>query len=99
MSALRENSITGIAGAVRNATTGDNRALLALAASCSMRGDISLRIQREPDFFALNRLDGRDSTVWTLDASDRLAGCIATSFRDVYIDGSPLRTGYVGDLK
>lgn len=86
-------------GLVREATPGDNRDLLALAASCSMRGDISLRIQREPDFFALNRLEGRDSQVWVIDAPDRLAGCIATSFRDAYIDGQPLRTGYVGDLK
>ena len=86
-------------GQVREATIGDNHGLLALSASCSMRGDISLRIQREPDFFALNRLEGGDSRVWVIDAPDRLAGCIATSFRDVYIHGVPMRTGYVGDLK
>jgi hypothetical protein len=100
MSAIANRSAPLTAsGSVREATIGDNRDLLALAASCSMRGDISLRIQREPDFFALNRLEGRDSKVWVLDAPDRLAGCIATSFRDVYIDGAPIRTGYVGDLK
>ncbi len=100
MSALAEKSgVPVFVGQVREATVGDNRDLLALAASCSMRGDISLRIQREPDFFALNRLEGRDSRVWVIDAADRLAGCIATSFRDVYIDGAELRTGYVGDLK
>lgn len=88
-----------LVGAAREATIGDNRGLLALAASCSMRGDISLRIQREPDFFALNRLEGHDSRVWVVDAPDRLAACIATSFRDVYVDGAPMRTGYVGDLK
>lgn len=100
MSALAEKSGVPVSvGRVREATAGDNRGLLALAASCSMRGDISLRIQRDPDFFALNRLEGRDSRVWVVDAPDRLAGCIATSFRDVYIDGAQLRTGYVGDLK
>ena len=100
MNALAETTMFTIPmSGVREATVDDNRALLALAASCSMRGDISLRIQREPDFFALNRLEGSDSRVWVIEAPDRLAGCIATSFRDAYIDGSPMRTGYVGDLK
>lgn len=100
MSALAEESVSRTAiGTVREATAADNRGLLALAASCSMHGDISLRIQREPDFFALNRLEGRDSRVWVIDGPDRLGGCVATSFRDVYIDGVPTRTGYVGDLK
>ena len=31
-----------------------------------MRGDVSLRIQRDPDFFALNRLEGRDSDAMRL---------------------------------
>ncbi|HUQ47694.1 MAG TPA: hypothetical protein VM053_05540 [Gemmatimonadaceae bacterium] len=84
---------------VREATAVDNCELLSLAASCSMRGDISLRIERQPDFFALNRLEGLDSRVWVVDASDRLAGCIATIFRDAYINGQRMRTGYVGDLK
>jgi hypothetical protein len=100
MNALAETAMLPITtGGVREATADDNRALLALAASCSMRGDITLRIQREPDFFALNRLEGSDSRVWVIDAPDRLAGCIATSFRDAYIDGNAMRTGYVGDLK
>lgn len=86
-------------GHVREATANDNRGLLALAASCSMHGDISLRIQREPDFFALNRLEGRDSKVWVVDGPDRIAGCVATSFRNAYIAGRASVTGYVGDLK
>jgi len=84
---------------VREATQDDNRGLLALAASCSMRGDMSLRFQREPDFFALNRLEGREWSVDVIDAEDRLAGCIGSSMRDVHINGVEMRTGYVGDLK
>ena len=100
MSQLAATSVAfGPVGGVRLATAEDNRGLLALAASCSMRGDVSLRIQREPDFFALNRLEGRDSRVWVADAPDCLAGCIATGFRDVYINGAVMRTGYIGDLK
>ncbi|MEO7368582.1 MAG: GNAT family N-acetyltransferase [Gemmatimonadaceae bacterium] len=84
---------------VRQATEADNRGLLALSASCSMRGDISLRFQREPDFFALSRLEGSDWSVDVIDAVDRIAGCVGTSIREVYINGQPTRTGYVGDLK
>lgn len=84
---------------IRQAIQSDNRDLLALAASCSMRGDMTLRFQREPDYFALNRLEGRDWSVDVIDAEDRIAGCVGTSMRDVYINGSPMRTGYVGDLK
>lgn len=97
-SAARTSVTVGTDG-VREATKADNRGLLALAASSSMKGDISLRFQREPDFFALNRLEGQDARVWVIDAQDRLAGCIATSFRKVYINGVATRTGYVGDLK
>ena len=85
----------------RAATPDDNPALLALAAACEMRGDIGLRIDREPDFFALNRLEGDQ---WQLGVMPGLvprsvAGCVAASARRVYIDGAPRLTTYVGDFK
>lgn len=98
-SAVVRLATQGRPGEVRRATDADNRELLALAASCSMRGDISLRFQREPDFFALNRLEGNDWRVDVVDAADGIAGCVGTSMRDVYINGHCTRTGYVGDLK
>ena len=44
---------------VRDATPADNADLIALSAACAMSGDIGLRIDRRPDFFALNRLEGQ----------------------------------------
>ena len=43
---------------IRDAQVSDNEGLIALAAACPMVGDISLRIDRGPRFFALNRLEG-----------------------------------------
>ncbi len=85
----------------RAATSDDNPALLALAAACEMRGDIGLRIDREPDFFALNRLEGDQWQLGVMPglAPRSVAGCVAASARRVYIDGTPRLTTYVGDFK
>ena len=50
---------------VRIATPEDNDALRAVAASCSMDGDMSLRLTREPDFFQLMGI-GLDSPIASL---------------------------------
>ena len=47
-----------IAGAVRDATAADNAGLVELARSCPMRGDITMCVDRAPDFFSLVRLEG-----------------------------------------
>lgn len=85
----------------RDATPDDNPALLTLAAACEMRGDIGLRIDREPDFFALNRLEGDQWQLGVMPGLARrsVAGCVAASARRVYIDGAPRLTTYVGDFK
>ena len=83
---------------IREAVPSDNEGLLALAESCVMAGDVELRIDRRPDFFALNRLEGN----WRLAVAERdgeIAGCICFSERESYVSGFPRATGYVGDLK
>ena len=84
---------------VRVATGADNRGLIALAAACPMRGDVSLRIDRGPDFFALNRLEGERWSVGVVDGERSTVGCVAFSERLVYFNGVPALTGYAGDLK
>ena len=84
-----------------DATTADNPALLELAAACAMRGDVGLRIDRAPDFFALNRLEGEH---WRLGVvrglgQESVAGCVGVSSRMVYLEGEPAQTMYLGDLK
>jgi len=88
---------------VRDAEPGDNTALIALAAQSTMDGDLSLRVDREPDFFALNRLSGDRWRVGVVDCDDAGGsspiGCIAVARRTVFLDGVPGVIAYVGDLK
>lgn len=84
---------------VREARPSDNDGLIALAAACPMVGDLSLRIDRRPDFFALNRLEGDR---WRLAVAERegsIVGCVAWSERRAFLNGREMRTGYAGDLK
>lgn len=86
---------------VRDATRADNDALLDLAAACETRGAIGLRVEREPDFFALTRLEREG---WRVGVANGLtarsvAGCVSISPRHVYLDGSPRLTAYAGDFK
>jgi hypothetical protein len=85
---------------VRDATPADNAALVTLAATCPMEGDITLRIDRAPDFFALNRLEGDTWRVGVaVDVDDRVVGCVAVARRRVWLNGVETISGYVGDLK
>jgi len=84
---------------VREARSTDNDGLIALAAACPMIGDLSLRIDRRPDFLALNRLEGDR---WRLAVAERegsIVGCVAWSERRAFVNGREMRTGYAGDLK
>ena len=84
---------------IRDATTADNDGLVDLAAACAMRGDMSLRIDRRPDFFALNRLEGDRWQVGVAESGGRVAGCVAVSERRAFVNGVEAPTAYVGDLK
>lgn len=84
---------------MRHARPSDNEGLVALAAACPMVGELTLRIDRYPDFFALNRLEGER---WKLAVAERaggVVGCAAFSERRVFVNGREMRTGYAGDLK
>lgn len=86
--------------AVREATAADNDALVALSLACPMEGDIGLCVDRAPDFFALNRLEGDRWRVGVVDGADGApVGCIAVAERTVHVNGAPRRAAYVSDLK
>jgi hypothetical protein len=85
---------------VRLATDEDNSALIELAAACPMEGDLALRIDRAPDFFALNRLEGDRWKVGVVDGPDgHPVGCVATAERRVWLRGRPVTVVYASDLK
>lgn len=85
---------------VRLATPGDNQALIDLTAACPMEGDLALRIDRAPDFLALNRLEGERWRVAVVDAAHHpVIACVATAERRVWLQGNPRTAVYAGDLK
>lgn len=85
--------------AIRRATSADNAQLIELSAACSMAGDLTLRIDRGPDFFALNRLEDERWQVAVCEIGGRVVGCIAVSERRSFVNGQEMQTGYVGDFK
>jgi len=92
-----QHSVTDFA--IRDATSADNQQLIALAAACSMVSDLTIRIDRGPDFFALNRLEGEQWRVGVAERDGMIVGCVAISERLAFVNGRERRTGYVGDLK
>jgi predicted N-acetyltransferase YhbS len=83
---------------IREAGEADNDALLALTRSTPMAGSISLRIDRDPDFFALLRLRG-EGRVFVAVQGREVIGCISAAMRTAYISGVPETVAYVGDMK
>ena len=85
---------------VRLASADDNAGLIALTAACPMDGDLSLCIDRAPDFFALNRLEGDRWKVAVVDGPiGAPVACVATAERRVWLHGRPATIVYAGDLK
>jgi GNAT superfamily N-acetyltransferase len=84
---------------VRDAQPEDNEALVALAAQCPMVGDLSLCVDRRPEFFALSRLSGYPWRVGVIDGDTGPIGCVGVARRAVYLDGRATQLAYIGDLK
>lgn len=85
--------------AVRDAVPADNAALIALTSACPMRGDLTLRMDRGPNFFSLHRLEGERTHLGVVDRDGMIVGCIALSERRTYLNGVETITGYGGDYK
>lgn len=84
----------------RPAKPSDNEALIALSAACPMEGDVGLCVDRSPDFFALNRLEGKDfRLVVTESPEGSLVGCMAGAERIAYLNGAESKVMYISDLK
>jgi predicted N-acetyltransferase YhbS len=83
---------------VREANESDNQGLLALTRATPMAGTISIRIDREPDFFALLRLRG-EAKVFVAVRGNDVIGCISAALRSTYVMGAPETIAYIGDMK
>ena len=71
---------------IRNATPSDNEGLLWLTSMTPMKGKISIRVDRNPNFFRL--LDRRGSSqVLVAEEEGKIVGCISVASAPVHIDG------------
>src|SRR5580704_3318838 len=83
---------------IRQADESDNEGLLTLTRITPMAGAISLRIDRDPDFFALLRLRG-SGKVFVAARGRQIIGCVSVALRTAYISGVPETIAYIGDMK
>ncbi len=82
----------------RIATLEDNQQLIDLTAASGMKGDISLRIDRQPNFFKLLEMRGK-SVVFVAVDEGVIIGCICVSHQEVYVAKQIYPLQYVGDFK
>jgi hypothetical protein len=84
---------------VRQAGPADSEALCRLFAGITMKTDLELSIQRDPDFLALYRMQTETFACWVGGEGGTIEGCGALLARDGYLDGRVARVGYLGDLR
>ena len=82
----------------RLATHDDNQQLLELTAASGMQGEISLRIERKPNFFDLLQLRGKSKVFVALD-QEVIIGSLCVSVQEVYVGGTIYPLHYIGDFK
>jgi N-acetylglutamate synthase-like GNAT family acetyltransferase len=83
---------------IRAAQPNDNAALLSLLRACPMAADISLLLERDPDFFALGRARG-DAQTLVVESDGTIFGCVSTWRRRGWLATTPTDFGYFGDLR
>ncbi|KAB2880139.1 GNAT family N-acetyltransferase [bacterium] len=82
----------------RLATNNDNQQLVELTAASGMIGEISLRIDRKPDFFSLLKMRGQTKVFVALEG-DTIIGFLCVSLQQVYVGEQIFPLHYVGDFK
>ena len=83
---------------IREALSSDNAGLLALTSLTPMRGRISLRIDRNPDFFRLLHKRGY-SKVFIAENNGVIVGCFSASAVETIVNGNREKVFYLADLK
>lgn|GEM_PF-524829 len=97
----RPDLVASAIARLRVATDDDNARILELMADVPMAGSLVLATRREPDFFALYRMQRGRQDLWVFDAEDggALKGMGGFLVRDGFLDGAPTPVGYLGDLR
>ncbi len=94
LSATRSNR-TGFAVA----TAADDADIRRLLRENPMRGNISLSLEREPDYFADAGLPGETKQTIVARHRGRLVCAGSCTFRSRFVNGNPCRVGYLGGLR
>ncbi|MDX1471974.1 MAG: GNAT family N-acetyltransferase [Flavobacteriaceae bacterium] len=82
----------------RLANQTDNAQLLRLTSSAGMPGKMALRIDRDPNFFNLNKLRGPTHVYVAVDKED-IVGCICVSDQQVFVNRKEKAFYYISDFK
>lgn len=90
----------GDPGEVRLGGPADDAALRRLASVSAMSSAVAYTLLREPDFFALSRLQGTDPHVGIIDGDGGDLVAMGTALRARrYLGGVPVNLAYMADLK
>jgi ribosomal protein S18 acetylase RimI-like enzyme len=85
---------------VRWATAADDAALRSLCRRTPMVGPVRYCLEREPDFFALTRLQGSaGGRIAVIDHDNAIVAMILMATQTVWVGGESRQAAYVGDLK
>lgn len=85
---------------IRQAGAADNARLLDFQAQRAMAGQVPLRFDRTPDYFALHRCHADDHRTWLAEnAENVIKGVASLVVRDGYLGGRVEPVAYLGDLR
>src|SRR5258708_3939559 len=85
---------------IRQAVPADSEVLIQLTKQTPMEGNISVRIDRSPDFFALSEARGEAKVFVACNENNNLiVGCFSFSKQIFYSFGKPVDVYYLADLK
>jgi hypothetical protein len=84
---------------IRHALPSDSAALIALTSLTPMKGPISLRIDRKPDFFSLLKQRGDAIVLVAEDKAQIIIGSFSAAKQYFLLNGSTVSVYYLGDLK
>lgn len=83
---------------IREATEADNEALQQLNREAPMRGNLTIRVERIPDFFAINRRIGPFKTM-VAETGGRIAGVLTIARHPAVLEGKVQEIGVIRDIK